>query len=723
LSKYDNHYIVNPKILNLILKKLRTNASLSRSFASMTASDNEIERKRFLSNRADEGFCLTGSADDVVQASTSVQFRVRHQSPRNDYSTVPGISSKRAPNLRIETEITNNLTKIQPRKAQSFPSHFDSTNKSLEFKYAPSIESDTMSSSDDESFETAVSTIPSSNSCIRFSYNIKSATTKHSTFSDKSNDIELKPASKFLKQNKNYQLSDRTNEYSSLDFSLHFEEQHSSLKQEHNEIQVIEDSSMEGQKNVKSRKLHSPTPSTSESSHSEDTLRESNQACEKIMEPTFSNPRSDEKLQRESPSSSFIYSSSSYCSDRSSLETNLSGGFYMDDSPFCEKSSTVLSRKLQLLDSPYTLMSPISTSSEVFLEESLQQDQKRLHDIGHNNDSPENQDSQSQKRCVRCHPTSLSRTPFTPITVHEPNNTEESPSTLIFQMIEESPQILLELSDIETNIEVKDLRKRRHRQELYEKQTSPISESSAQSDIMLNATPPTGNDVASNTQEKQDSLHNNSFDESQILGFENKDCLDEEFQQVMIGTKMHDEMKQLPCSENIDEDMNNRRISILLHEKSDLDLNSLLQSIDEERCHDDESNFEMDYGTLKSAFQKLLKEKGELQSRLSALSTPYEDRVTPFRDIFEQNRRMKVVNEHLTLCNQKLETQNTLLRSQKEQVDVMINQLQQQTITALNLAVQQSTQLKQKLMLAENRIRDLEAQLLHVEEANISLNV
>jgi hypothetical protein len=703
---------------------------------------DDMDRKRMPSTMTEEGYCWTYL--NTLNMSNGVQFRFRRPNSKNRNSIVSGISPSRAMSPRIQSDLTSDSTHIQLEtsfsdfekecfewnekslsvEVSSTLTQSQTTNEAMNVISTFSGEIEIMSSSDEESFETAVSRLPSSSDQCK---GIITDSKRPFEFDSNGRLESFQPISD--KQNSNRGILHEGRE-TTLESNLFPQKQNPSPTEQQDGISIMQNSHLKSQKSIVPKK-NPPTqsPSMSESSHSEDTIRLSNLASvNKNASKCLGAPALDQPKQESSPihetqsNRAVAFSNSSSCSDRSSLETHWSDGYHLDDSPFHEKSISVSFSKLQLLESPYTMMSPINASSEMFSDDlsSAQDVPKEI--VNENIIFLENQGDQSRTRHVRFHPTTLSRSPFTPIAGYNPNITEESPTSSFFQMMEESPQILLELSDIESNIEVKDMRRRRHRQELYEKHTSPLSESSTQSDVNLNNSTPKSNDVILNIQEKQDSLGDNHSDGSHVLRFETTDYQDTDLNQAMIGRKSHDEINQ-SCSDNIEREFSNGSPTMLFNKKTHSDSNKILHSIDEEFCGDDESSLERNYKTLKFAFHKLLKEKQELQNRLAGMTTPYEDRVTPFRDIFEQNRCIKVANEQLMLRNQHIEAENNILRNQKEQVDLMISQLQQQTMGAVNLAVQQSTQLKQKLTLAESRIRDLEVQLMHVEEANISLDV
>jgi hypothetical protein len=119
---------------------------------------------------------------------------------------------------------------------------------------------------------------------------------------------------------------------------------------------------------------------------------------------------------------------------------------------------------------------------------------------------------------------------------------------------------------------------------------------------------------------------------------------------------------------------------------------------------------------LKSKYRAVLVENTTLHNRLSNIRKDYEERVTPFRDVFEDERKLRVQNNQLKAVNDKIQVQNQQLRKQKEDVDTMVAQLQTQMMTSLQAAIQNSNQLKQALAEANAKIESLEEQLLEATE-------
>ena len=124
-----------------------------------------------------------------------------------------------------------------------------------------------------------------------------------------------------------------------------------------------------------------------------------------------------------------------------------------------------------------------------------------------------------------------------------------------------------------------------------------------------------------------------------------------------------------------------------------------------------ESVSHREYETILNALTELMIEKQNLQTQLANMRKSYEQRVTPFRNVFDDKRQLQHEKEQLQQINAKLLAQNQLLRHEKEQVDTMVSQLQQQMVTSLQAAVQNSTRLKDDLTLAHDKIQSLETEL------------
>jgi hypothetical protein len=122
-----------------------------------------------------------------------------------------------------------------------------------------------------------------------------------------------------------------------------------------------------------------------------------------------------------------------------------------------------------------------------------------------------------------------------------------------------------------------------------------------------------------------------------------------------------------------------------------------------------EGNDEDVIEALKTKLQAVLAEKQSLQNRLNNIRKAYEQRVTPFRDVFEEKRKLQAENEQLQFVQEALRKRNEDLRKQKDEVNAMISELQSQMITSLQTAVQAKTQLQQELVVAHARIKELEA--------------
>lgn len=130
-----------------------------------------------------------------------------------------------------------------------------------------------------------------------------------------------------------------------------------------------------------------------------------------------------------------------------------------------------------------------------------------------------------------------------------------------------------------------------------------------------------------------------------------------------------------------------------------------------------------EYETLRNKYTEMMLEKQDLHTQLACIRKSYELRVTPFRDVFEDKRKLQHENEQLKQINAKIEAQNQLLRQQKDDVDAMVAQFQQQMVASLQAAVQNSTRLKQELEIANVKIQSLETELgLHQQRVQASVD-
>jgi hypothetical protein len=93
--------------------------------------------------------------------------------------------------------------------------------------------------------------------------------------------------------------------------------------------------------------------------------------------------------------------------------------------------------------------------------------------------------------------------------------------------------------------------------------------------------------------------------------------------------------------------------------------------------------------TLKEQLVLSLNEIKRLQDQVK-VATAFENRVTPFRDVFEDLRKMRA--------------DNTKLRRDKEQIEQMVEGLQQQMMTAVQMAVQKTKGLQIQLEASQSEL-------------------
>ncbi|KAG7365101.1 hypothetical protein IV203_038304 [Nitzschia inconspicua] len=100
---------------------------------------------------------------------------------------------------------------------------------------------------------------------------------------------------------------------------------------------------------------------------------------------------------------------------------------------------------------------------------------------------------------------------------------------------------------------------------------------------------------------------------------------------------------------------------------------------------------------MQSQIRSLQIDKKKLQDRIFMSTKDYEKRVTPFRNIFEEKRILRAANSKLKQENESIN--QTLLSA--------VSSLQDQMSLALTTALQNKTELEEKLSLAESTIQKL----------------
>jgi len=104
---------------------------------------------------------------------------------------------------------------------------------------------------------------------------------------------------------------------------------------------------------------------------------------------------------------------------------------------------------------------------------------------------------------------------------------------------------------------------------------------------------------------------------------------------------------------------------------------------------------------LRSQLEQSLVDNHTLQSKINKLRSSYEPRITPFRDVFEEMKCLKVENERL-----KKEKYDT-----KVDVDKMVADLQQQMMTGMSAAVTKIQKLEREVNKLKDQNEELESKL------------
>jgi len=153
----------------------------------------------------------------------------------------------------------------------------------------------------------------------------------------------------------------------------------------------------------------------------------------------------------------------------------------------------------------------------------------------------------------------------------------------------------------------------------------------------------------------------------------------------------------LPILRGEEDSIGEDSVEPLLRESVKVNAKTVLESVVE----DSDETIQQEHIALQNKFKGIMIEKQELQNRLSNIRKSYEERVTPFRDVFDDKRQLE---KQLKAAAAIIHAQN----KQKEEVDTMVEKLQQQMVTALQGAVQNATQLKLALAEAKSKIHVLE---------------
>jgi hypothetical protein len=145
----------------------------------------------------------------------------------------------------------------------------------------------------------------------------------------------------------------------------------------------------------------------------------------------------------------------------------------------------------------------------------------------------------------------------------------------------------------------------------------------------------------------------------------------------------------------------NRPLAEAYREPVKLNGRTVLHSIHEERQNFDEVN------RLRDQVEQLSVENQSLNGRLQKFRHDYEERITPFRDVFEQNAKLKEENKKLLL----LKAENNILQSQNKEITEGIAMLEGQTMLALQKALERQKTLEEERDQAKRQVAELERQI------------
>ena len=164
-----------------------------------------------------------------------------------------------------------------------------------------------------------------------------------------------------------------------------------------------------------------------------------------------------------------------------------------------------------------------------------------------------------------------------------------------------------------------------------------------------------------------------------------------------------------------DDDESSGASAFLLEETIKLNGVSLLEPISEIVASSDpkvQNNFHhsvicpgcKDNNALQERLKTLMLEKQALENRLSDIRRAYEQRITPFRDVFEMSR--------------KIQMENQVLHADKEATQATVIDLEKKMIEGLCAAVQKTNMLQAKLAETDKRNEELEQRLLSIQTMN-----
>jgi hypothetical protein len=148
----------------------------------------------------------------------------------------------------------------------------------------------------------------------------------------------------------------------------------------------------------------------------------------------------------------------------------------------------------------------------------------------------------------------------------------------------------------------------------------------------------------------------------------------------------------------------NRPLAEAYREPVKLNGRTILHSIHEEPQNLDEVN------RLRDQVEQLSVENKSLKAKLHKFRHDYEERITPFRDVFEQNAKLKEENKKLLL----LKAENNILQSQNKEITEGIVMLEAQTMMALQKALERQKTLEEERDQAKQQVAELERKIKNI---------
>lgn len=160
----------------------------------------------------------------------------------------------------------------------------------------------------------------------------------------------------------------------------------------------------------------------------------------------------------------------------------------------------------------------------------------------------------------------------------------------------------------------------------------------------------------------------------------------------------------LPESEEgMDRHSANRSLGEEYREPAKLNGRTVLLSISEESFKQNSDEIKW----LRGQVEQLSVTNKLLTGRLHKFRHDYEERVTPFRDLFEQNAKLREENKKLLL----LKAENNILKLQNKEIMEGVSMLEGQTMLAIQKALERQKTLEEEREKAFRRAADLERQV------------